>query len=181
MYHLRVKSRLGFGLVIAAIALGAGCSRSNPPASWSEVDPPVVKTETDDVVVDGATLADGTYWATIALVSGNDDVVFRVLKARFGDTCTQWAEDNGMADGCMNDYDVESYPDAYVGLDKLADVTVAKLDGPGTSYSINADTLKKLMQGDKTNAPDDYTWVPFPFVVTVINGLVTTAAQYWVP
>ena len=181
MYHSRVKSRLGFGLVIAAVALGAGCSRSNPPASWSEVDPPVVKTETADIVVNDATLADGTYWATIALVSGNDDVVFRVLKARFGNTCMKWAEDNGMTEGCMNDYHVESYPDAYVGLDKLADVTVAKLDGPGTSYSINADTLKKLMQGDKTNAPDDYTWVPFPFVVTVINGLVTTAAQYWVP
>jgi len=176
-----MKSRLSLGFAIAFLVTFGGCSRTNPPASWNVVDPPVVKTETDDVVVDGATLADGTYWATIALVSGNDDVVFRVLKARFGDTCTQWAEDNGMADGCMNDYDVESYPDAYVGLNKLADVTVAKLDGPGTSYSINADTLNKLMQGDKTNAPDDYTWVPFPFVVTVINGLVTTAAQYWVP
>lgn len=175
-----MKSRLSLGFAIAFLVTFGGCSRTNPPASWNVVDPPVVKTETDDVV-DGATLTDGTYWAEIALVSGNDDVVFRVLKARFGNTCMKWAEDNGMTEGCMNDYHVESYPDAYVGLDKLADVTVAKLDGPGTSYSINADTLKKLMQGDKTNAPDDYTWVPFPFVVTVINGLVTTAAQYWVP
>lgn len=171
------------GALVFAASLGAlaGCSRSNPPASWNVVGPPVVTTETDDIVVNDATLADGTYWATIALVSGNDDVVFRVLKARFGDTCMKWAEDNGMTEGCMNDYDVESHPDAYVGLDKLADVTVAKADGPGISYSINAGTLKKLMLGTKTNAPNGYTWVPFPFVVTVINGLVTTAAQYWVP
>lgn len=180
-----MKSRFRSGVAVAFLVLGGGCSRTNPGASWNIVDPPVVKTQTDDVVVKDATLADGTYWATAALVSGTNDIVFRVLKARFGDTCTKWAIDNGMVDGCMNDYDVESYPDAYVGLDKLADVTVAKADGPGTSYSITTDALAQLMEGkttgDETKVPDGYTWVPFPFVVTVTNGLVTTAAQYWVP
>ena len=180
---MRFRPRLG--VVVALFLVVVGCSRLDSSASWNRVDPPMVKTETDDVVLDGATLSDGTYWATIALVSGTNDIVFRVLKARFGDTCTKWANDNGMADGCTNDYNVDSYPDAYVGLDKLADVSVAKADGPGTSYSINADTLRQLIKGttmgDDTKFPDGYTWVPFPFLVTVIDGLVTTAAQYWVP
>lgn len=176
-----MKLRPRLGVVVALFLVVVGCSRLDSSASWNRVDPPVVKTETDDVVLDGATLSDGKYWATIALVSGTNDVVFRALKSRFGDTCTKWAKANGLTDGCLNDYNVESFPDAYVGLDKRADVTVTKADGPGTSYSIDADALTRALKGDTTGAPAGYVWVPFPFLITVTGGLVTTAEQYWVP
>lgn len=146
-----------------------------------KVEPPKVSTETDDVAVNDGTIGDGTYWAEIAPVSGSGDIVFRVLKARFGETCLKWAKDMGLEDGCLNDYNVESYPVAYVALDEMAEVSVAKADGPGTSYSINADVLKGLVRGDINGAPEGYAWVPFPFVVAVTNGYVTTAEQYWVP
>lgn len=181
----RSVSAVALFCLLGSIAVTAsGCSKEPPAASWAKVASPVVKTATNDVTVDNGTLADGTYWATIALASGSGDIVFRVLKARFGATCTKWAKDNGMTDACMDDYNVESYPDAYASLDNRAEVSVAKPDGPGTSYSINVDTLKALMHGDITeggDVPAGYSWVPFPFVVTVTNGYVTTAAQYWVP
>lgn len=145
------------------------------------VDPPAVSTETDDVAVNNGTIGDGTYWAEIAPVSGPGDIVFRVLKARFGETCLKWAKDMGLEDGCLNDYSVESHPVAYVALDDQATVSVAKTDGPGTNYSINGDVLKGLVRGDIDGSPDGYAWVPFPFIVVVTNGYVTTAEQYWVP
>jgi len=122
--------------------------------------------------------------ATVSLTSGTGDVVFRVMKARFGGTCVKWAKDNGMTDACMDDYNVDSFTDAYAALDDRAEVSVAKADGPGTNYSINVDTLKALMHGadaELGGAPKGYSWVPFPFVVAVTNGYVTTANQYWVP
>lgn len=166
--------------LVATLALSA-CSSKNPPATWAKVDPPVIKGETDEIVVDKGTLADGSYWATIAPVSGSSEIAFRVLKARFGDACYAWAKENGIEDGCLNDYHVDDWPDAYVALDKMADVSVATADGPGTSWSINADTLKRLVFGGSVDAPKNYTWTPFPFLVTVTNGRATTAQQYWVP
>ena len=167
--------------IVLALVVVACSDRTPPAASWMVVDPPVVSTETDDVAVNDGTIGDGTYWTEIAPVSGSGDIVFRVLKARFGDTCLKWAKDVGLEDGCLNDYNVESYPVAYVALDEMAEVSVAKADGPGTSYSINADVLKGLIRGDINGAPEGYAWVPFPFVVAVTNGYVTTAEQYWVP
>jgi hypothetical protein len=167
----------------AMFTLG-GCSKEPPESSWAKVKAPLVKDQTDDIVVNDGTLADGTYWATISLTSGTGDIVFRVMKARFGDTCMKWAKDNGMTDACMDDYNVDSFTDAYAALDNRAEVSVAKPDGPGTNFSINVDTLKALMHGVNTQvggAPKGYTWVPFPFVVAVTNGYVTTANQYWVP
>jgi hypothetical protein len=169
-------------LIVTFAATGlAACASQNPQSMWAQVDPPTVADETDDVTVDKGTLADGTYWATIAPVSGSSEVVFRTLKARFGDACYAWAKENGIEDGCLNDYHVEEWPDAHVALDTSAAVTVAQADGPGTSFSINAKTLRRLAFDESVDAPGNYAWTPFPFLVTVTNGKVTRAQQYWVP
>ena len=169
-------------VVAAALILILGSCRdpSAPEATWAEVDPPVVTEQTDDVRVAGGQLADGTYWAEIAPVSGTGEIVFRVVKARFGATCEEWAKDNGL-EFCANDYAVESFPDAHVALDELAAVSVARPDGPGTNFSINPDVLKGLIRGDDLGEPEGYSWAAFPFVVVVTNGFVTSAEQLWVP
>lgn len=178
-----VRTTMLLAPLALALTFGAvtRCSSDQPAATWKKVAAPTVKDQTDDVVVTGGSLDDGTYWATVALASGSGDVIFRVLKARFGATCTKWAKDNGMTDACLDDYNVESYPDAYVSIARDATVSVAKSDGPGTSYSINAKTLQSLMDGRAKGLPTNYSWVPFPFVVTVSYGWVTNARQYWVP
>lgn len=172
--------RRSTSVVVVMLLLTACSDRTPPAASWRTVDPPTVATETDDIAVNGGTLGDGVYWAEVAPVSGSGDTVFHVVKARFGKTCEAWAKDNGL-EFCANDYAIENEPDAYVALDELASVSVAKDDGPGFNYSINADVLKGLIRDDIDGAPDGYAWVPFPFVVTVTNGYVTSAEQYWVP
>jgi hypothetical protein len=156
------------------------CASSSTEAPWTIDNPPVVSGETDDVTVTNGTLADGTYWAEIARISGTGDIAFRVTKARFGDTCEAWARDNGL-EFCANDYAVESYPDAYVALNDDAAVSVAKPDGPGTNYMISVNTLKRLLRGDTVGAPDGYTWAAFPFLVDVGDGYAIAARQFWVP
>lgn len=174
------RLRVLFASVTLAIAF-TSCTDDTPEASWARVDPPTVVDETDDVVVENGMLIDGRYWATASLVSGTSDIVFRVAKARFGEACMAWAAEYGTEGSCMNDYNVESSSDVTVALDALATVTVAQMDGPGTSYAINADALKMLMKGGSEGLPGDYQWSPFPFVVDVIDGKVVDAAQFWVP
>lgn len=178
---MSVRRTRDFALLAVCVAVLGACSDKVPPeASWARVDPPVVEAETDDVTVINGKLEDGRYWATVAPVSGSGEIVFRVVKVRFGDACEAWAKERGL-EFCANDYAVEEFPDAYVALDELAEVTVSKADGPGTNYSVNGDTLKGLVRGDIDNATEGYVWTPFPFVATVTNGFVTSAEQYWVP
>lgn len=171
-------------MTVVLIVSSTACSDTTPrTASWETTNPPIVKTETDDVTVTNGTLADGTYWAEIARISGSGDIAFRVTKARFGDTCETWARDNGL-EFCANDYAVESYPDAYVALDDDAAISVAKPDGPGTNYEIDTTTLKELMadaQPAGDVVPTGYSWTPFPFIVGVADGYAIDADQFWVP
>lgn len=166
--------------VLAAVAAPA-CGDDDPGATWARVAAPVVVDQTDDVVVVDGKLADGTYWGTAARVSGTDEVVFRVTKARFGAFCEAWAAEQGRVPGCLNDYDVESDPAALAAVADGAAVSVAEPRGPGTNRSINPSTLSDLLAGEDAAAPTDYLFVPFPFIVVVEDGLVVDAQQFWVP
>jgi hypothetical protein len=141
--------------------------------------------ETDDVVVVDGTLAAGTYWATPALVSGSRDLVFRVVKARFGTVCETWAAQQGYPEGCPNDYAVDSFTDAHVAVAGDAEVSVAMPAGPGMNLEIDAEVLSQLIVGAEPSTgaggPADYAWTPFPFVVRVAGGYVVEAHQFWVP
>jgi len=159
-----------------ALVILAGCADS---PSWQRTEAPNVTT-TDEVRVEGTTLVDGTYWADIAAVSGTRTVVFHVMRVRFGEDCLRWAAENGYEDACMNDYEVEQWPDAYAALAGDAVVSVAEPTGPGMNYRIDADTLHRLVFKE-TTGPDGYQWTPFPFVVRIEDGSVVSADQFWVP
>jgi hypothetical protein len=162
----------------------AGCSSTSvaPAAkpSWERVLPPEVS-ETDEVRVLGSDLEDGTYWANVAPVSGDDDVVFHVTRVRFGQVCERWAAEMLREDACLNDYGVEEYPEAYAGIAPYARVSVAMPGAPGENLLIDAATLRHLVRKDVLVLPAGYEWVPFPFVVSVEAGGITEAHQYWVP
>lgn len=171
-------------LLAAALLVAAGCSSlSVDPAakpSWESVQPPKVEV-TDEVRIDGVELEDGTYWANVAPVSGDDDIVFRVTRVRFGEACERWAAEMLREDACLNDYGVEEYPEAYAVLSPYAGVSVAVPSGPGENLRVDAATLRHLVLEDVLVLPEGYEWVPFPFVVTVEAGAIVEAHQYWVP
>lgn len=173
----RLNTKRGVVAAVTAMLL-TGCSGTSN--RWAETPPPVV-TVTDEVLTENNHLRNGVYWAEIAPVSGSERIVFRVGRARFGEACLQWAASMGFEDACMNDYEVENYPEAYVELTDNAVVTVAIPDGPEGNLLIDPATLHRLVFGAVTEMPGDYEWVPFPFVLTVENGYVTVAEQLWVP
>lgn len=159
------------------VSLTAACGGTSSTSLWSPAQPPVVESATDSVEPGTRSLADGRYWGTLTQ-GGN---AFDLGIARFGTTCEEWAATRGMENGCANDYAVEEIDTTSVALSDNARVSVADPSGPGTSWWIDVATLRAAVAGDITDAPEGWSWTPFPFVVTVESGSVTMAEQHWVP
>ena len=163
----------------------AGCSTGTESLTtqkiWRKVQAPVVTDSTDEVVVSNSRIADGTYWTWVERVLGTESIVFHVARVRMGATCEAWAKENGMQEGCMDDYAVDQNETALVGIFDTARVTVAFQEGPGTSYEITTSVLKKLIAGVATSPISKYHWVPFPFISRIKNNTVVEAQQMWVP
>ena len=168
-----------FLVVIAGCSTGTETTNTHTP--WRKVPAPVVTDSTDEVVVNNSRIADGTYWTWIERILGTETIVFHVARARFGKTCEAWAKENGMQEGCLDNYAVDQFQTALVGISDTARVTVAFQDGPGTSYEVNTSLLKMLMAGTATSPISKYHWVPFPFISRIKNNTVVEAQQMWVP
>ena len=173
-------------LIAVTILLAfAGCSTGTESLTtqkiWRKVQAPVVTDSTDEVVVTNSRLDDGTYWTWVERVLGTESIVFHVARVRMGATCEAWAKENGMQEGCMDDYAVDQNQTALVGISDTARVTVAFQESPGTSYEINTSVLKKLIAGVATSPISKYHWVPFPFISRIKNNTVVEAQQMWVP
>jgi len=181
-----MKRRLLVAVISGAVLLAAcgvqETSLSNA-TQWRSTASPVAKNETHDLPAsDLETLQDGTYWAEISRIQKSGDIIFQLYKARFGATCTAWAKENGLEEGCLNDYSVESgYQTFVVDLSAKARISVAQQDMPGMSYRISQAELRAAMEGRSQSVPQGYEWVPFPFLVHVANKEVVSAEQFWVP
>ena len=165
--------------VIVLVAGVSSCGRDSSSAPWTPVSAPVVESSTDPVEASlGTTLANGRYWGTL-----NDaaPLGFDVAIARFGETCDEWASAQGMTQGCPNDYLVQDAGGITVALADHARVTVAAPSGPGTSWEIDPTMLQALIRGETEDTPVGYAWTPFPFVITVDDGVVAVAEQHWLP
>ena len=172
-------------VAITILIVFAGCSTGTESLTaqkiWRKVSTPVIKDSTDEVVVTNSRLDDGTYWTWVERVLGTESIVFHVARVRMGATCEAWAKENGMQEGCMDDYAVDQNQTALVGISDTARVTVAFQEGPGTSYEINTSVLKKLIAGMATSPISKYHWVPFPFISLIKNNTVVEAQQMWGP
>ena len=172
-------------IAVTVFVVIAGCSTGTESLTtqkiWRKVQAPVVTDSTDEVVVTNSRIADGTYWTWIERVLGTESIVFHVARVRMGATCEAWAKENGMQEGCMDDYAVDQNETALVDISETARVTVAFQESPGTSYEINTSLLKMLMAGTATSPISKYHWVPFPFISRIKNNTVVDAQQMWVP
>jgi len=129
-------------------------------------------------------VADGRYWATATGIGegeGERVVLFDLSQAFFGEACTaQFATD---VDACASDYGVLAEPHGELPavVDGLDAVSVVGEDQ--RNLVVDGDELFRLVRGDPpaAAAPDEYRYVGFPFLLTVQDATIISAAQIWVP
>lgn len=141
---------------------------------------PIDKTS---VAADGSlapSIADGDYWAVASVVgSGRPFIMFDLSQAVFSQTCI----DELGAEACDDDYAVILEPHGTISVlwDTLQSVTVAAEDRQ--NYAIPGAELASIVGGNppSADAPADYRYTPYPFLVTVRDGTIVEAHQIWVP
>ncbi len=177
-------------LIAALLLVLAACSEDEPATvqPYDRAPVPAVpdRTEAIDattIASDGsltASAADGDYWANaIAVGSGRPIIVFEIAQAVFGQTCI----DELGAEECVDEYAVISEPSGTITVlwDSLRSVTVVAESRQ--NYAVPGAELASLVGGNapSADAPADYSYVPYPFVVTVRDGNITDVHQIWVP
>ena len=171
-------------VILVSLLLITGCSTrsSGAPSEWVETTATFdLGGQTAAPIPADRVLPDGNYWAVVNEVLGSDNIVFEVYQARFGTTCEKWATENGMNEGCPDDYYVDSSTHQVLTTSNVKWVSVAESSAPGKNYRVAYSTLVRLVRGEKTSVPNGFSWTPFPFILRVSNGDVTSIDQYWVP
>ena len=165
--------------------LVAACGGDESPGKVGLYDRAPVPAVPDRTAVIDPTLttlgSDGEYWSDLTGWSEGDQrfLTFDVSQALFADTCV---EELG-PDECANDYGIIADPHKAVDV-LLTDIqSVTVVSEKQQNYAITADELWKLASGAPPSdpAPEGYTFVEFPFLLTVSGGKVVEAHQIWVP
>jgi hypothetical protein len=171
-----LTGRVLIGAATLAMLVGA-CSKDTPATAqlYDKVPVPAVPDRTAPVE---EPLQDGEYWAVSVGVTGHE-LGFAFAQAFFGPAC----EAELGAAACADEPGVREQPatELSVAAAELATVTVAAADRQ--NFAITGDELARLAGGGAPSsaAPDGYTYVPYPFLVSVRGGIVTEAHQIWVP
>lgn len=124
---------------------------------------------------------DGEYWAELSGGSEGTERSFTFLltQAFFADACV---EELGV-DECSNDFGTRDEPSAIVMV-KLADVGSATVVADNRqNFAITPDELFVLASGEPPSegATEGFTYVPFPFLLSVRDGEIVEAHQIWLP
>lgn len=175
---------------LALVAMLATACVDDEPATVQPYDrAPVPAVPDRTAPIDPATIAgdgsltnvaDGDYWAeAVAVGSGVPFIMFDLSQAVFSQTCI---EELG-AEACDDEYAVIPEPHGTISVlwDTLQSVTV--VDANRRNYAVPGSELASLIGGNEpsADAPDDYRYAPYPFLVTVRDGTIVDAHQIWVP
>ena len=148
---------------------------------WQELAPPVLPAGHTTPFVDGGVLLDGTYWVELnASTTTAPDVT--VEQAFFGAECESVATE--MGDECLNDVYVLSPPNRIVDDLPFAPDAVISVSNPDTraSFGITPEELVRVQAGSPSaGAPADFLFVPFGWLMTVVDGVITRFEQVWTP
>ena len=157
-----------------------GCGGGYGPGTVSLYDRAPVPAVPDRTAAVTTPLANGDYWAELVTVdAAGATLTFDLAQALFADACV---EELG-ADECPNDFGVVAEPHVELASPALSLTSGSVVAQSRQNYAVTADELIRLASGDppSAGAPDDYAYVPFPFLVTVADGAVVQARQIWVP
>jgi hypothetical protein len=128
-------------------------------------------------------IPDGIYWGVTQPGNITDVVTFDLTQAYFGEFCVAHFGDTA-ADDCANDYGVVADPHGLlvVPAEQLDVVSVADA-ATQKNYAIDGSELARLIAGapPAATAPAGYSYVAFPFAITITGGAIVSATQIWLP
>ncbi len=164
---------------VGALLLSA-CGDDDGPGKVGLYDRAPVPAVPDRTAAVVEPIADGDYWAELVDADdGAGTLTFDVMQALFAQTCL----DTLGEDGCPNDYGVIDDPHLELVTPAASIVSPTVVNDTQQNFAITGEELGALVTGltPADAAPDDYFYVPFPFLVTVRGGVVVEAHQIWVP
>ena len=169
------------GAVAALLLVACGDDAPAKVGPYDRVPVPAVPDRTeaiDPAVTSGG--ADGQYWAelTDGSAAAPGLLTFRLTQAFFAATCFEELGE----DDCPNDYGTLDEPHRVVDV-SVADLAIVTVVAENQqNYAVTADELAVLVSaGSSAASPEDYLYVPFPFLLTMRDGKVIEAHQVWVP
>ncbi len=122
-------------------------------------------------------LTDGQYWAPTATAATGGAITFTLTQAFFGPTC----EAELGASGCPDGLGTVDQPQATITV-QIADLQSVSVAGTNRqNYAVTGEELVGLLVGGTPagEAPPDFAYSPYPFVLTVREGVVEVARQIW--
>ncbi len=168
--------------VAASLALTA-CAGDDGPDTVKLYDrAPVPGVPDRTAVVDPAmsTFAtDGEYWADLSGGTVDETLTFLLTQAFFADAC---AAELGI-DECPNDFGTLDEPNALVTVEMMNIGSATVVADNRQNFAVTPQELSILAGGQppSAGAPEGFTYVPFPFLLTVRDGKIVEAHQIWLP
>ena len=124
---------------------------------------------------------DGEYWAEFigGYDSDNPGFVFLLTQAFFADACTEVLG----VDECPNDFGTLNEPNATINVLQSDVGAVTVVADNRQNFAVTPQELYLIGGGAPPSeaAPDDFAYVPFPFLLTIRDGKVVKANQIWLP
>ena len=175
-----VAMRRSLALVAAAAVLLVACKDAPIVVHPYDKAPVPAVPDRTAPVTDATPLPDGQYWAPEVTVDADGfRLHFTLAQAFFGPGC---ADELG-ADQCDDDAGVRTDPsrDFVVAPEGRAPISV--VDEQQRNYAVPADELVSLIAGNEpsADAPTDYAYTGFPYLLTVLNGEAVSIQQIWMP
>ena len=126
-------------------------------------------------------LVDGIYEAdAVALNDPSGSITFALYQVLYGDACTAvYGTDE---DSCLDGYGITGGGTTTAPFDMTNGTVTVITPLTIESYSIDIAEFQRLLAGRPaaTDAPVDFQYTPFPFTVTVRDGIVVAADQHYV-
>jgi predicted small lipoprotein YifL len=174
-------------VALLALVLVAGCGEDGPakfPELYDTAAVPAIPSRTTPVDPDITPPADGDYWATLNGAGTPDQgafLTFRLVQAFFGEDCLAQFPDD--PDACANDIGVLADPSVLFDTPAASIATASVVAVDQVNYAVTGDELVRLVLGEPPATPEgvEFTYTPFPFLVTVRDGVAIRAQQIWQP
>jgi hypothetical protein len=157
----------------------AAPTTTRPSGLYEPVPGPSLTGERTDEFAGDGPLGNGQYWVTYNGTTTPDAPFVSLFIAYFGEACVEAAA--AFNDECFGDLFVTPTPtrdidDVPVSDDALITVADAR---SSSNYRITFDELSVASTGlPSPEAPDGYTYYPFAFLMTVIDGEIVAFEQF---